>query len=82
MACDEQFDTIVVGLGAMGSAALYHLASRGVKVLGIDRLVATHPRIHARPYAHHPRGVLRASGLRADRAARVRTVGVARARGG
>lgn len=30
-------DVIVVGLGAMGSAALYQLARRGIKVTGIDR---------------------------------------------
>ena len=27
----NQYDVIVVGLGAMGSAACYHLASRGVR---------------------------------------------------
>ncbi len=27
-----KYDAIVVGLGGMGSAALYHLASRGLKV--------------------------------------------------
>lgn len=32
-----QFDAIVVGLGAFGSAALYHLANAGHRVLGIDR---------------------------------------------
>lgn len=31
------FDAIVIGLGAMGSAATYHLAKSGVRVLGIDR---------------------------------------------
>ena len=82
MTRDDQFDAIVVGLGAMGSAALYHLASRGVKVLGVDQARdAAHPRIDARAHAHHSRGVLRASVLRADRAARVRAVGGARARG-
>lgn len=30
------YDAIVVGVGGMGSAALYHLAARGMKVLGID----------------------------------------------
>lgn len=33
----ERWDTIVVGVGGMGSAALYHLARRGQRVLGIDR---------------------------------------------
>jgi sarcosine oxidase len=36
------FDVIVVGLGAMGSAAVYQLAKRGVKVLGIDRYNPPH----------------------------------------
>jgi glycine/D-amino acid oxidase-like deaminating enzyme len=30
-------DVIVVGLGAMGAAALYQLARRGINVIGIDR---------------------------------------------
>jgi glycine/D-amino acid oxidase-like deaminating enzyme len=30
-------DVIVVGLGAMGSAACFQLAARGVSVIGIDR---------------------------------------------
>jgi len=33
----RHFDVIVVGLGTMGSATCYHLAKRGVKVLGLDR---------------------------------------------
>jgi sarcosine oxidase len=31
------FDAIVIGLGAMGSAAAYHLAKSGMRVLGLDR---------------------------------------------
>jgi sarcosine oxidase len=31
------YDTIVLGLGAMGSACIYHLAKRGNKVLGIEQ---------------------------------------------
>ncbi len=31
-----EYDAIVVGLGAMGSAAAYQLASRGLRVLGLD----------------------------------------------
>ena len=31
------FDVIVVGVGSMGSAACYHLARRGVRVLGLER---------------------------------------------
>jgi sarcosine oxidase len=36
------YDAIVVGLGAMGSAAVYQLAKRGAKVLGIDRFRPPH----------------------------------------
>src|SRR5512132_3308375 len=38
----QTFRTIVVGLGAMGSAALCHLARRGHAVLGIDRFSPPH----------------------------------------
>ena len=37
-----QFDVVVVGLGAMGSAALHQLARRGVRVVGIERLMPGH----------------------------------------
>jgi sarcosine oxidase len=36
------FDLIVLGLGAMGSAAVYHLASRGARVLGIEQFTPAH----------------------------------------
>ena len=36
------YDAIVVGLGAMGSAAAFHLAERGSRVLGIDRYRPPH----------------------------------------
>ena len=38
----NHFQTIVIGLGAMGSAATYQLAKRGNKVLGIDRFSPPH----------------------------------------
>lgn len=38
----DKFDTIVVGLGATGSAAVYHLAKRDNRVLGIDRFSPPH----------------------------------------
>jgi sarcosine oxidase len=38
----KSFHTIVAGLGAMGSAALYHLAARGVKAAGFDRFAPPH----------------------------------------
>jgi sarcosine oxidase len=38
------FDVIILGLGAMGSAAAYHLARRGKRVLGIDQFTSPHNR--------------------------------------
>lgn len=38
----QSFDAIVVGLGAAGSAALYHLARLGVRALGLDRFSPPH----------------------------------------
>lgn len=38
----SSFDGIVVGLGAVGSAAAYHLARRGLRVLGLDRFAPPH----------------------------------------
>lgn len=40
----QKFDVIVVGLGAMGASTVYHLAARGVRVLGIDRFGIAHDR--------------------------------------
>jgi sarcosine oxidase len=40
----ESFDIIVIGLGAHGSAALYHLACTGTKVAGIDQYSPPHVR--------------------------------------
>nr|WP_232203516.1 N-methyl-L-tryptophan oxidase [Rubrobacter xylanophilus] len=37
-----RYDAIVVGVGAMGSAALYHLARRGKRVLGLERFGIPH----------------------------------------
>ncbi|MGI8829461.1 MAG: hypothetical protein ACR2I5_06795 [Candidatus Limnocylindria bacterium] len=31
---NERYDTIVIGLGGMGSASAYHLARRGQRVWG------------------------------------------------
>ena len=36
------YDVIVLGLGAMGSAAALHLAERGKRVLGIEQFAAAH----------------------------------------
>src|SRR5215469_5846678 len=38
-----KYDVIVLGLGATGSAALYQLAKRGARVLGLDRHAPPHP---------------------------------------
>jgi sarcosine oxidase len=40
----RHFNAIVVGLGAMGSATLYHLARRGWKVLGLEQFAPGHDR--------------------------------------
>ena len=38
----KHFDAIVIGIGAMGSATLYHLARRGWNVLGIEQFEIPH----------------------------------------
>jgi sarcosine oxidase len=38
----ETADVIVIGLGAMGAAALHQLARRGARVIGIDRFAPPH----------------------------------------
>jgi sarcosine oxidase len=40
----DHFDVVVCGLGAMGSAALHHLARRGQRVLGLERHAPGHDR--------------------------------------
>ncbi|MEM6469079.1 MAG: N-methyl-L-tryptophan oxidase [Planctomycetota bacterium] len=40
----RQFDAIVLGVGGVGSAALYHLARRGLSVLGIEQFEIAHDR--------------------------------------
>jgi sarcosine oxidase len=40
----NSYNVVVVGLGAMGSAAVYHLARRGARVLGLDRFSPGHDR--------------------------------------
>ncbi|HSL47110.1 MAG TPA: N-methyl-L-tryptophan oxidase [Anaerolineales bacterium] len=39
---DKHFQTIVIGLGAMGSAAAFQLAKRGNRMLGIDQYSPPH----------------------------------------
>jgi sarcosine oxidase len=40
----ERFDSIVIGLGGMGSAAAFHLARRGRRVLGLEQFDLLHER--------------------------------------
>jgi sarcosine oxidase len=40
----HRYEAIVLGVGGMGSAALYHLARRGKKVLGLERFNIPHER--------------------------------------
>jgi sarcosine oxidase len=42
VATPAAYDAIVVGVGAMGSAACYHLARRGVRTLGLERFDIPH----------------------------------------
>ena len=39
----KHYDVLVVGLGAVGSAAVHHLTAMGTSVLGIDRYAPPHP---------------------------------------
>src|SRR5215813_1719638 len=39
---DKHYDVIVVGIGGMGSAAAYHLALKGKKVLGLEQFDIPH----------------------------------------
>jgi sarcosine oxidase len=38
----QSFDVIVIGIGAMGASACYHLARRGVRVLGLEQFAIVH----------------------------------------
>src|SRR5688500_15207811 len=40
----DSYDVVVVGLGALGSAAAMHLARRGRRVLGLERFELGHRR--------------------------------------
>ncbi len=62
MATPVTYDVIVLGLGAMGSSALDHLARRGVRVLGLERFGIPHEhgssggdtRLIRKAYFEHP----------------------------
>jgi len=38
----DRYDAVVVGVGGMGSATAYHLAARGIDVLGLERYDVPH----------------------------------------
>lgn len=58
----ERYDVVVAGVGGMGSAALYHLARRGVRVCAVERFGIAHDRgsshgdtrIIRKAYMEHP----------------------------
>ena len=58
----ERYDAIVIGTGGVGSSALYHLAKRGLRVLGLDQFPQAHSsgsshgqsRIIRQAYFEHP----------------------------
>ena len=58
----QTYDTIVLGVGGFGSGALYHLARRGSRVLGIEQFGIAHDRgsshgqtrIIRKAYFEHP----------------------------
>ncbi len=39
---NTDYDIIIIGIGAMGSATACHLAQRNKKILGIDRFAPPH----------------------------------------
>lgn len=49
------YDVAVAGLGGFGSATAYHLASRGLRVLGLDR----HPPAHDLGASHGESRIMR-----------------------
>ena len=42
MTANNTYDVIVIGIGGMGSATVYELASRGLKVLGLEQFDVPH----------------------------------------
>jgi sarcosine oxidase len=51
----SSFDVIVVGVGAMGASACYHLARRGVRVLGLERFDVPNARGSSHGYSRMTR---------------------------
>ncbi len=58
----EKYDAIVAGAGGMGSAAIYHLARRGIRACAVERFTIAHDRgsshgdtrIIRKAYLEHP----------------------------
>lgn len=58
----QHYDAIVLGVGGVGSAALYHFAKRGLRVVGLDRFPTAHQngsshgqtRLIRQAYFEHP----------------------------
>jgi sarcosine oxidase len=42
MNAQNNFDVIVIGVGSMGSSTCFHLAEKGVKVLGLEQFDIPH----------------------------------------
>ena len=63
---EKRYNSIVIGMGAMGSATAYYLARRGQRVLGLERFDIPHDmgsshgytRIIRLPYYEHPSYVM------------------------
>jgi len=59
---EHHFDVIVLGVGSMGSAACYHLAKSGAKVVGVEQFDVPHrhgshhgkSRMIRKAYSEHP----------------------------
>ena len=62
MQTSTHYNTIVIGVGSMGSSAIWHLAKRGQKVLGLEQFTTPHERgshggqtrIIRKAYFEHP----------------------------
>jgi sarcosine oxidase len=62
MTSTKKYDVVVLGLGGMGSSAAYHLAKRGLKVLGLEQFTEAHAlgsshgktRLIRKAYFEHP----------------------------
>ena len=78
----QHFDTIVIGVGAMGSAALWQLARRGQRVLGLERFDLGHMMGSSHGMQpDHPARLFRTSKLRPASPPRLRAVARDRAAG-